>query len=80
MQNVPQSARPIKSTSDITLLNRLLIQLGEEIRAAVYNMAKVDFEAFFGHFIARFLEQTEGVDDGQRQMLKSNLKTDTVSG
>ena len=42
-------------------------------------MAAVDFEAFFAHFVARFLEQTEGVDDGQRQMLKANLKTDTVS-
>ena len=59
-------------------MNRLLIQLGEEITAAVYNMAKVDFEAFFGHFIARFLEQTDGLDDGQKQMLQSNLKTDTV--
>ena len=59
-------------------MNRLLIQLGEEIRAAVFNMAKVDFEAFFGHFIARFLEQTDGLDDGQKQMLQSNLKTDTV--
>ena len=45
----------------------------------MYNMAAVDFEAFFAHFVARFLEQTEGVDDGQRQMLKANLKTDTVS-
>ena len=44
----------------------------------MFNMASVDFEAFFAHFVARFLEQTEGVDDAQRQVLKANLKTDTV--
>ena len=61
------------------LLHRSHDLLREEITACVYNMAAVDFEAFFAHFVARFLEQTEGVDDGQRQMLKANLKTDTVS-
>ena len=71
---------PYDKCSDTVELNpSLAIQLREEITACVYNMAAVDFEAFFAHFVARFLEQTEGVDDGQRQMLKANLKTDTVS-
>ena len=69
---------PLSPFQSHIVANNLTGQLREEITACVFNMASVDFEAFFAHFVARFLEQTDGVDDAQRQVLKANLKTDTV--
>ncbi len=53
--------------------------LRDEIVACVYNMAAVDFPAFFGRFLPQFLLQVEGLDDGQRGVLAANFKSDAVS-
>lgn len=43
--------------------------LREEIAVAIFNMASIDFAAFFDKFLAHFLVNTEPLDDNQRQLL-----------
>ena len=52
--------------------------LRDEIVSSVHSMASVDFDAFFRHFLPQFLQQVEGIDDSQRNMLKESFKEDSV--
>ena len=60
------------------LVNNSHNLLKEEITLAVYNMASVDFIAFFNQFLLQFLESQE-LDSNQKNILKTSFKTDTVS-
>ncbi|XP_071749050.1 exportin-6-A isoform X2 [Lepeophtheirus salmonis] len=69
-------------TQFLTVLLQVLIHrshdlLREEIITAVYNMASVDFNAFFSGFLQVFLSGMEGLNDQQRDTLKNNFKCDS---
>ena len=81
------SLQPIFTQEFIVQFLMVLIQalvnnshnlLKEEITLAVYNMASVDFIAFFNQFLLQFLESQE-LDSNQKNILKTSFKTDTVS-
>lgn len=66
----------------LTVLLQVLIHkshdlLREEITIAIFNMASVDYEAFFSRFLLEFLAKIEDLDANQREKLKDTFKTDT---
>ncbi|CAL8273014.1 unnamed protein product [Lota lota] len=56
------------------LLHKSHDLLQEEITLAVYNMAAVDFDAFYSGFMPEFLTGCQGVDSNQRTVLARNFK------
>ncbi|GFN87199.1 exportin-6 [Plakobranchus ocellatus] len=63
----------------LKVLLQVLVQkshdlLQEEIVISVYNMAAVDFDAFFSDFLPGFLSSVEGIDDSQKTILAENFK------
>uniref|UniRef100_A0A8C7X640 Exportin 6 n=1 Tax=Oryzias sinensis TaxID=183150 RepID=A0A8C7X640_9TELE len=56
------------------LLHKSHDLLQEEIILAVYNMASVDFDAFYSVFMPQFLNGCHGVDSNQRGVLARNFK------
>ena len=60
------------------LLHKSHDLLAEEIGITVYNMAAVDFDAFYATFLPQFLSSCEGLDQNQRMILGSNFKMDKV--
>uniref|UniRef100_A0A3Q3K7P5 Importin N-terminal domain-containing protein n=1 Tax=Monopterus albus TaxID=43700 RepID=A0A3Q3K7P5_MONAL len=56
------------------LLNKSHDLLQEEITLAIYNMASVDFDAFYSAFMPEFLSNCQGVDTSQRAVLARNFK------
>ncbi|KAM4635404.1 exportin-6 isoform 2-T3 [Polymixia lowei] len=63
----------------INVLLQVLLHKGhdllqEEITLAVYNMASVDFDAFYSAFMPEFLNGCQGVDANQRAVLARNFK------
>lgn len=56
------------------LLHKSHDLLQEEITVAIYNMASVDFDAFYSAFMPEFLNGCQGVDSGQRAVLARNFK------
>lgn len=68
----------------LKVLMQVLIQkshdlLQEEIVISIYNMAAVDFDAFFTDFLPHFLASIEGIDNSQKAVLAKNFKIDRVS-
>ncbi len=53
--------------------------LKEEITVATFNMASVDFEAFFKHFLPEYLSKLEDLDSNQKEKLRLAFKDDIVS-
>jgi len=62
------------------LLHKSHDLLQEEITLAVYNMAAVDFDAFYAGFMPEFLAGCQGVDANQRAVLARNFKLERVRG
>ena len=60
------------------LLHKSHDLLQEEITLAVYNMAAVDFDAFYSGFMPEFLTGCQGVDSNQRTVLARNFKLERV--
>uniref|UniRef100_A0A8C5GAA3 Importin N-terminal domain-containing protein n=1 Tax=Gouania willdenowi TaxID=441366 RepID=A0A8C5GAA3_GOUWI len=63
----------------INVLLQVLLHKGhdllqEEITLAIYNMASVDFDAFYSAFMPEFLSGCQGVDTSQRAVLARNFK------
>ncbi|KAK5856463.1 hypothetical protein PBY51_008055 [Eleginops maclovinus] len=56
------------------LLHKSHDLLQEEITVAIYNMACVDFDAFYSAFMPEFLNGCQGVDASQRSVLARNFK------
>ncbi|XP_047213905.1 exportin-6-like [Girardinichthys multiradiatus] len=56
------------------LLHKSHDLLQEEITLAIYNMASVDFDAFYSVFMLEFLNGCQGVDTSQRDVLACNFK------
>uniref|UniRef100_A0A667Y2R7 Exportin 6 n=1 Tax=Myripristis murdjan TaxID=586833 RepID=A0A667Y2R7_9TELE len=56
------------------LLHKSHDLLQEEITLAIYNMASVDFDAFYSAFMPEFLNGCQGVDTNQRAVLARNFK------
>uniref|UniRef100_A0A3Q1HEJ9 Importin N-terminal domain-containing protein n=1 Tax=Anabas testudineus TaxID=64144 RepID=A0A3Q1HEJ9_ANATE len=56
------------------LLHKSHDLLQEEITLAIYNMASVDFDAFYSAFMPEFLNGCQGVDTSQRAVLARNFK------
>ncbi|XP_037544857.1 exportin-6 [Nematolebias whitei] len=56
------------------LLHKSHDLLQEEITLAIYNMASVDFDAFYSVFMPEFLNGCHGVDTNQRSVLARNFK------
>uniref|UniRef100_A0A8D0CE85 Exportin 6 n=1 Tax=Scleropages formosus TaxID=113540 RepID=A0A8D0CE85_SCLFO len=56
------------------LVHRSHELLQDEIALAVYNMASVDFDAFYSAFLPEFLNGCQGVDGNQRGVLGRNFK------
>ncbi|KAI3359285.1 hypothetical protein L3Q82_002800 [Scortum barcoo] len=56
------------------LLHKSHDLLQEEITVAIYNMASVDFDAFYSAFMPEFLNGCQGVDTSQRAALARNFK------
>uniref|UniRef100_H3DNN8 Exportin 6 n=1 Tax=Tetraodon nigroviridis TaxID=99883 RepID=H3DNN8_TETNG len=56
------------------LLHKSHDLLQEEITVAIYNMASVDFDAFYSAFMPEFLNGCQGVDTNQRAVLARNFK------
>ena len=52
--------------------------LQEEIGIALYNMASVDFDFFYGQFLQNFLATCEGLDENQKTILAQNFPMDKV--
>lgn len=61
------------------LLHKSHDLLQEEITLAIYNMASVDFDAFYSAFMPEFLNGCHGVDSSQRAVLARNFKLEQVS-
>uniref|UniRef100_A0A3B3YX66 Importin N-terminal domain-containing protein n=1 Tax=Poecilia mexicana TaxID=48701 RepID=A0A3B3YX66_9TELE len=61
------------SFSDV-LLHKSHDLLQEEMTLAIYNMASVDFDAFYSVFMPQFLNGCQGVDSNQRAVLARNFK------
>ena len=53
--------------------------LSEEIGIVLYNMASVDFNAFFTSFLPHFLSSCDGLDENQKATLALNFSTESVS-
>ena len=67
----------------LKVLLQVLVQkshdlLQEEIVISVYNMAAVDFDAFFSDFLPTFLASVEGIDDRQKAILAENFQVNRV--
>ena len=60
------------------LLHKSHDLLQEDICVTVYNMASVNFEAFYSTFLPQFLASSEGLDANQRTILECNFKHDQV--
>lgn len=60
------------------LLHKSHDLLQEEITVAIYNMASVDFDAFYSAFMPEFLNGCQGVDTSQRAVLARNFKLERV--
>ncbi|GAB1610031.1 exportin-6-like isoform X1, partial [Argonauta hians] len=65
----------------LTVLLQVLLQkshdlLQEEIAISVYNMASVDFDVFYSHFLPNFLTSCDGLVADQRSVLGHNFKMD----
>lgn len=60
------------------LLHKSHDLLQEEITLAIYNMASVDFDAFYSVFMPEFLNGCHGVDTNQRSVLARNFKLEQV--
>lgn len=62
------------------LLQALVVKshdlLQEDIIAAVYNMASVDFSMFYKTFVPNFLKEVNTIDYHQKQTLSGNLNLD----
>uniref|UniRef100_A0A096MHN3 Exportin 6 n=1 Tax=Poecilia formosa TaxID=48698 RepID=A0A096MHN3_POEFO len=56
------------------LLHKSHDLLQEEMTLAIYNMASVDFDAFYSVFMPQFLNGCQGVDSNQRAVLARNFK------
>uniref|UniRef100_A0A3Q4BB91 Importin N-terminal domain-containing protein n=1 Tax=Mola mola TaxID=94237 RepID=A0A3Q4BB91_MOLML len=56
------------------LLHKSHELLLEDITVAIYNMASVDFDAFYSAFMPEFLNGCQGVDTSQRAVLARNFK------
>ncbi|KAM6962761.1 exportin-6 [Aplochiton taeniatus] len=56
------------------LLHKSHDLLQEEIALAVYNMAAVDFDAFYSVFLREFLNSCQGVDPNQQAVLGCHFK------
>ncbi|XP_068613529.1 exportin-6-like [Brachionichthys hirsutus] len=56
------------------LLHKSHDLLQEEIAVAIYNMASVDFDAFYSAFMPEFLNGCQGVDASQQAVLARNFK------
>ena len=52
--------------------------LQEEIAITVYNMASVDFDAFYSNFLPHLLTVCEGLDENQKAILAANFKIEKV--
>ena len=68
----------------LTVLMQVLVHkshdlLQEEIVITVYNMADVDFDTFYTHFLPHFLKSMDGLDDNQRMVLVQNFKLEKVT-
>lgn len=61
------------------LLHKSHDLLQEEITVAIYNMASVDFDAFYSVFMPEFLNGCQGVDTNQRAVLARNFKLERVT-
>lgn len=61
------------------LLHKSHDLLQEEMTVAIYNMASVDFDAFYSAFMPEFLGGCQGVDAGQRAVLARNFKLERVT-
>lgn len=61
------------------LLHKSHDLLQEEITVAIYNMASVDFDAFYSAFMPEFLNGCQGVDTNQRAVLARNFKLERVT-
>lgn len=57
-----------------TLINKSHALLAEDIAAAIFNMASVDFHTFYYSFIPVFLSQLDGLDSCQREFLQRNMQ------
>ncbi|KAK7002625.1 Exportin-6 [Biomphalaria glabrata] len=71
----------VMSHQFLKVLMQVLIQkshdlLQEEIVISIYNMAAVDFDAFFTDFLPHFLASIEGIDNSQKAVLAKNFKID----
>ena len=67
----------------LTVLVQVLVNnshnlLREEITTCIFNMANVDFDAFFNQFLTGFVSNQSDLDDNQKTALKSSFKQDTV--
>merc|ERR1719309_716348 len=51
--------------------------LREEVAVAIYNMASVDFAAFYQKFLPHFLCNTSQLDENQRGILAQGFQQDT---
>ncbi|XP_077979557.1 exportin-6-like isoform X2 [Glandiceps talaboti] len=50
--------------------------LQEEIMITIYNMASVDFDAFYSNFLHQFLSSCDSLNDSQKTILGSNFSID----
>ena len=53
--------------------------LQDEIAITVYNMASVDFDAFYANFLPHLLTSCEGLDENQKAVLAANFKLEKVT-
>lgn len=60
-----------------TLLHKSHNLLQEEIVNTIYNMASVEFAAFYSNFLPQFLQSVESLDSNQKNSLLHNFKRDT---
>lgn len=56
-----------------------MLNLTDEILTAIYHMAAVNFEVFFEAYLHNFLMETSCLTTSQKNILKSNIKKQTVS-
>ncbi|XP_049807007.1 exportin-6-B isoform X3 [Schistocerca nitens] len=57
-----------------SLIHKSHALLEEEITTAMYNMASVNFTAFYSEYLPRFLQSTEGLDNDQKEILQRNFR------
>lgn len=61
------------------LLHKSHDLLQDDITLALYNMAAVDFPAFYSSFLPEFLNGCQGLDPHQRTTLVRNFTPERVS-